>query len=165
MGRKRTRPMDMKVFCEIWRDEDFCSLTLDAQALAFRSIGYLGRDAKLSGTYTAADLGLDPFEFDMVARDLVRVGIWTWVDDDRVEVCQYKDLILLIPPNRPRIPLPLRQTVHVRDGWACLHCGARDGLQLDHVYPYSLGGETTLDNLQTLCGPCNRAKGMRVDAR
>lgn len=35
-------------------------------------------------------------------------------------------------------------------------------LSLDHIHPYSLGGEDTLGNLQTLCRPCNSRKGARV---
>jgi hypothetical protein len=32
-------------------------------------------------------------------------------------------------------------------------------LQYDHVIPVALGGATSLENLQLLCGDCNRAKG------
>ena len=32
----------------------------------------------------------------------------------------------------------------------------------DAIHPYSLGGEDTFDNLQTLCRPCNSRKGARV---
>lgn len=37
-------------------------------------------------------------------------------------------------------------------------CHARTLLQYDHKQPYPLGGPTTIDNLQRLCGPHNRAK-------
>jgi 5-methylcytosine-specific restriction endonuclease McrA len=29
-------------------------------------------------------------------------------------------------------------------------------LQIDHIIPYDLGGETTVENSQTLCSVCNR---------
>jgi 5-methylcytosine-specific restriction endonuclease McrA len=32
-------------------------------------------------------------------------------------------------------------------------------LHVDHINPWSLGGETTLDNLQVLCNACNIGKG------
>lgn len=37
-------------------------------------------------------------------------------------------------------------------------CHARNFLQYDHIEPYAAGGPTTVDNLQRLCGPHNRAK-------
>lgn len=66
------------------------------------------------------------------------------------------------PRARRHIPDALRFAVYERDGWACLHCGATENLSLDHIYPYSLGGPDTLDNLQTLCRPCNSRKGARI---
>ncbi|MGP7999684.1 MAG: HNH endonuclease [Streptosporangiaceae bacterium] len=32
-------------------------------------------------------------------------------------------------------------------------------LQYDHLLPVALGGATTVDYLQLLCGGCNRTKG------
>ena len=60
----------------------------------------------------------------------------------------------------------LRQRFHVlkRDHFKCVACGASPssspGLQLhvDHVVPWSLGGETVNENLQTLCERCNLGK-------
>lgn len=63
---------------------------------------------------------------------------------------------------RKAIPSALRRAVYERDGYACLHCGATDRLSLDHIHPWSRGGEDTLENLQTLCRPCNSRKGARV---
>ncbi|MXV92633.1 MAG: HNH endonuclease [Chloroflexi bacterium] len=51
-------------------------------------------------------------------------------------------------------------------GERCANCGAVEGLTLDHVLPIARGGRSTLDNLQLLCGECNRLKGkLRVDCR
>jgi hypothetical protein len=38
-----------------------------------------------------------------------------------------------------------------------------DFLHGDHVWPYSLFGETSWDNYQLICGACNLAKGNRLD--
>ena len=56
----------------------------------------------------------------------------------------------------------LRALVLMRDGARCQLCGveARNGatLHVDHVIPWSKGGETVLDNLQVLCHVCNIGK-------
>lgn len=67
-----------------------------------------------------------------------------------------------IEGGRRKIPDALRLAVYERDGFTCLHCGDVESLTLDHIYPYSRGGEDTLENLQTLCRPCNSRKGARV---
>ena len=59
----------------------------------------------------------------------------------------------------------LRFLVLARDNFSCCACGAspaKDGgitkLHVDHIIPWSRGGQTTLDNLQTLCEKCNLGK-------
>ena len=49
-----------------------------------------------------------------------------------------------------------------RDGETCQECNeiiTFDEMQADHITPYADGGETTLDNAQTLCRECNARKG------
>lgn len=60
-----------------------------------------------------------------------------------------------------KIPAAIRLQVLTRDNNRCRACGFADidHLEADHIVPESLGGSTTLDNLATLCGACNRAKG------
>ena len=59
----------------------------------------------------------------------------------------------------------LRYKVLKRDNFKCCVCGsspAKDSsveLHVDHVIPWSKGGETIMDNLQTLCSKCNIGKG------
>lgn len=64
--------------------------------------------------------------------------------------------------SRPYIPAWIRQSVFDRDGWACVECSATDDLTLDHIFPWSLGGPDTVDNLRVLCRPCNSRKGAKV---
>lgn len=62
------------------------------------------------------------------------------------------------------INLRLRFLVMKRDDFKCRICGRSPAttqgieLQVDHIIPWSKGGETTIDNLQTLCRDCNLGK-------
>lgn len=65
-------------------------------------------------------------------------------------------------PKKVPIPSELRWAVWERDRFTCLHCGTRRHLSIDHVIPESKGGPATLENLQTLCKPCNSKKRDRL---
>jgi ATP-dependent helicase IRC3 len=54
----------------------------------------------------------------------------------------------------------LKSQVKSRDGNCCLCCGNRKQLQVDHISSFYSGGSNQLDNLQSLCRPCNQAKGI-----
>jgi len=67
----------------------------------------------------------------------------------------------------PRDPsLRLRFQVLQHDRFSCRSCGASPAtlagtvLHVDHITPWSRGGETTFNNLQTLCSRCNIGKGV-----
>lgn len=61
-------------------------------------------------------------------------------------------------PGDEEPPEDVKAKVKERDGWKCLCCGHRRRLQVDHIKPKNDGGLHLLDNLQTLCGECNRQK-------
>lgn len=54
-------------------------------------------------------------------------------------------------------PDPVRRQAKVLPP-GCAHCGATEGLRLDHIIPAAEGGPDTIDNAQRLCPPCHRAK-------
>jgi len=64
----------------------------------------------------------------------------------------------------------LRWRVANRDGFRCRHCGKSPALNagvvlhIDHIVPWSKGGETILENLQTLCSECNIGKGTQRES-
>jgi len=62
-------------------------------------------------------------------------------------------------PSKARIPRSLSKRVFERDGYRCVTCGDHRDLTCDHVIAESKGGETTFENLQTMCRPCNCRKG------
>jgi len=67
------------------------------------------------------------------------------------------------PNKRTPRSVNSRLTVKVlmRDGATCRLCGASPPaakMHVDHVIPWSKGGETTIENLQILCERCNLGK-------
>ena len=65
------------------------------------------------------------------------------------------------------VPDSLRYLVLTAAGGRCALCGATNKeqpLEIDHIIPRSRGGTNDLDNLQVLCGPCNRSKSNRDHA-
>ena len=77
------------------------------------------------------------------------------------KLCPYCGNQLHEREGRQSIPRELRHKVFARDGYRCRECGkGRDetSLEIDHIIPVSKGGTNHIDNLQTLCKECNRAK-------
>lgn len=55
----------------------------------------------------------------------------------------------------------LRHIIFKKDNYRCVECGISNKesvLHIDHIKPWSKGGLTELNNLQTLCRDCNLAK-------
>ena len=70
------------------------------------------------------------------------------------------------PPVAPKpsrsIPQWVKIAVATRDGGKCRRCDSAYDLQYDHIIPYSHGGRSDdVNNIQLLCGRCNRLKSNR----
>jgi len=68
-----------------------------------------------------------------------------------------------LPPRRREPSEEIKQQVKGRDGRACLCCGASGKgvrLEIDHIVPFGMGGDSDVENLQTLCTVCNGEKGV-----
>lgn len=74
-----------------------------------------------------------------------------------------------IKKDRRDISLGLRYKVLSRDKFKCVKCGNSPSvdpkctLHIDHIIPWSKGGRTELENLQTACKECNIGKGNRFN--
>jgi len=87
--------------------------------------------------------------------------------EENVSLEQIK--VLEIDPNTQHktnrgINLQLRFIVMKRDNFKCKNCGRSPAtdpsiiLHVDHIKAWANGGETVLENLQTLCSKCNIGK-------
>ena len=66
--------------------------------------------------------------------------------------------------ERGKVSNKMRFAIYQRDGNRCRRCGSRYDLEVDHIFPISKGGKSTMDNLQTLCHSCNSAKSNTIEA-
>jgi hypothetical protein len=100
-----------------------------------------------------------------------RFGGWRAALDRFVEWANASEIPSLANSEKPRVDdrrttrninWRLRALVLMRDGARCQLCGADVAsgakLHVDHIVPWSKGGETELENLQILCEVCNIGK-------
>ena len=65
-------------------------------------------------------------------------------------------------PSR-NIPEHIKRAVNARDNFRCQNCAvATEFIHYDHVFPFDLGGPTTVENMQSLCPKCNTSKGNKI---
>jgi hypothetical protein len=75
-----------------------------------------------------------------------------------------------INPASRYIPSAIKRLVwHKHQGKCCFKnptsgriCGSQKFVQIDHIFPFSRGGEHAISNLQLLCGAHNRNKGSSI---
>lgn len=68
------------------------------------------------------------------------------------------------------VPAELRERVRREARYRCGYCLTQEAvvgtaMEVDHVFPYSLGGPTTEENLWLVCSCCNKSKGNRLFVR
>lgn len=91
-----------------------------------------------------------------IAAQLTDFGLWA-PDGAGYRVTPHRYCYIVADGRQP-LPKWLRAAVMERDGYQCVNCGATKPLAIDHIFPWSRGGEDTLENLQVLCKPCNSKK-------
>jgi len=75
-----------------------------------------------------------------------------------------------VTPVKRHIPNKLRDKIFLRDGGRCQFrdkqtgrlCGARHAVQVDHRFPFALGGEHSEGNLQLLCQNHNQYRAKLI---
>lgn len=101
-----------------------------------------------------------------------RFGSWTgaltafaaYANATEAEAPLAQSVLHARPPTGREPSLRLRWRVLQRDRFTCCACGASPALRpevelhVDHIVPWSGGGATVLENLQTLCSKCNLGK-------
>lgn len=87
-----------------------------------------------------------------------------WVDAVITGVARVARRVVLDSSQRDSrtIPQEVKAAVWQRDGGKCVECSATEYLEFDHVIPYSLGGASSVGNVQLLCRGCNLKKGARI---
>jgi 5-methylcytosine-specific restriction endonuclease McrA len=55
-----------------------------------------------------------------------------------------------------------RREVFARAGSACENCGSTFALEIDHIHPKALGGNSDAENLRVLCRACNQRAAIQV---
>jgi hypothetical protein len=91
------------------------------------------------------------------------------IDSVDVNILPKETKKVMQPENRREIPLGLRFNILQRDRYKCVICGRSPAtklsieLHVDHILPFSKGGQTRDDNLRTLCNECNIGKSDKLD--
>lgn len=132
-------------------------------------------DTFVSGRFEAEQIARQP------KRVIAAVDAIAGIDAEWMRALASAELgALLSDAPAPPAPRSARAAVLERDGYRCRKCGWRPGdpvplakgrarpvyraLEIDHVWPKSLGGTDEESNYQVLCSSCNASKGARVSA-
>ena len=119
-------------------------------------------------------LGLETKKAIQKTGDTTREGtLYRIYLPEEIEICQerMKSLqIQSIPKIDPKKEMDFynikenREKIFERDGYKCHYCGkqlTRFSATLDHIQPFSKGGDNSFENLITSCLHCNSRRGQK----
>ena len=142
----------------------------------FACITMLDRDYSLTGREHLLARGMRSYQrvrekedsFEGIAY--LRTGRTGRIDTDPVRVCldHLKNNMIHAAALEPKDPQRFfsssqRRSIFEKSLGFCASCGielSETNFHADHIEPYSLGGQTTLENGQALCTACNLKKGV-----
>lgn len=161
---------------DIWKDDLMLELS-PRQQLIFIGLVTLANDngwvsgdsGLLSRKLTSFCKHMKKSEFEHDLRRILELMCSSWELAESSESCMkfsgvIRDFRRFIWRNPTRVEWQrlaniLRPQVFERDEHRCVQCGSTDRLEVDHVVAIARGGSNDIENLQTLCLPCNRSKG------
>lgn len=96
----------------------------------------------------------------LVERNYARANMPQWLKQHyciRSSHGSFTDIDIASPGVMKRTQRGLvKRKIVERDGSECLICSEKNNLTLQHIWPFSVGGETSSRNLATLCEACNQ---------
>lgn len=131
----------------------------------------VGRD--ISKSTNTSKFSLGTYERRFGSWNSALLAFVEYIEDQNTSLPQI-DINLKMPPQTKSSKTPrkinwrLRAKVLIRDNCICRMCGSSPAksstvtLHVDHINPWSKGGETITDNLQTLCSVCNIGKSDEI---
>lgn len=140
-------------------DDEVLFLNLEA---IWRSLGRQPSRADLDRVESEVSKSVYEYRFGGWRKALEAFVVWI---NNEGQLAEVGDTVPLAGRKTPRQPnLRLRFHVMRRDKFRCCQCGKTPAttlgceLNVDHIVSWDTGGETVLENLQTLCRDCNSGK-------
>lgn len=133
----------------------------------FENLEKVWRTIGRQPTYSEMRKPISDFSVSVYER---RFGGWTKACMNFVQFkkgdIEFEKVVLQNKPftNKRYISEKKRLKVLKRDNYKCQKCGRSPAthrelfLHIDHIKPFSKGGDSTMENLQTLCNKCNLGK-------
>jgi len=134
-------------------------------AAVWEQLGKQPSQSNLDSDISRFNSGIYKKRFGTYNKTLPLFARWLESGDMSINIKDRSESVTQGHKTKRDINNRLRWIVAKRDNFKCQHCGwspAKDigdrKLEIDHKVPWSKGGETILENLQTLCSKCNGGK-------
>lgn len=133
-----------EILCLMYESEDRGKLTLAGKPMSNEALAII--------------LGIDQQNLEKTITKLLEYGVASRSKDGALQPSQRNYI------NRVRPSIPINERRAVLAAGKCVYCGETEDLTVDHIVPYSRGGEHSIENYQCLCFDCNRLKSNYTEA-